>query len=606
MANFAPLPTDTDDSLAYFPPAEARRYIEALTGDADSAVTFQILDDPKKGLRKFHFHATLTDAAETLAEQSNRGAGIFLMVNAGDGEGREAKNVLALRALFVDYDSEKKNLPVPPSFPLEPTFAVKTGRGWHYYWALEVGESLDGFEKTQKALAKHYGDLDPMSDLPRVLRVPGYPHQKAEPRPVSFHPMSGERYTIAEVLQAHGVAKGKRFGEPTGVEGNRDISLFKFAMATLDAHPTMTEELFESTIVGENAGYKPPQPPEDVARVTRSAWNNWHGKNPPKAAPSVWTVERLGNLRAEEPVPLNGFAHNETLFIPGEVSATLGAAKLGKTYVTMLLAHAIASGEPLGPMNTRKGRALYISLEMSRESIKRRIHYLFGASDQTPLDFTFDRFIADAEGLATLQANLESLGEPGIAFLDTLGEIKGGAKESDNDDMRTLFQGLRDVARATGWHLNVIAHRGKPGPNGEDREVRGASVVRDIAESMLSMDRKKGGVGTCSTLYGRNSEVGETLFTYTIKKSADDPKRPDITIGGTELLQDISEDFDISKELASMLEPRSVSELARFWNVSRATAQRKVDRMLERGKAEEVGTTQRGGGKLYQKKEPIQ
>src|SRR5690606_20466233 len=80
-------------------------------------------------------HGTLAEHRHTLAELNARGAGIFWMVNAGDGKGRKASNVRRVRAVFVDLDGAALE-PVQAS-PLAPHAIVESSPGrWHAYWRM--------------------------------------------------------------------------------------------------------------------------------------------------------------------------------------------------------------------------------------------------------------------------------------------------------------------------------------------------------------------------------------------------------------------------------------------------------------------------------------
>ncbi len=102
---------------------------------------------------------------------------MYVMVNAGDSKGRTAKNVQRIRALFIDTDGA----PYPAKLPLEPQLVTQSSPGrWHLYWLVD-GVLLDSFSTLQKALAEHYGTDPSVNDLPRVMRLPGFYHCKAEP-----------------------------------------------------------------------------------------------------------------------------------------------------------------------------------------------------------------------------------------------------------------------------------------------------------------------------------------------------------------------------------------------------------------------------------------
>ncbi len=182
-------------------------FIAALTGSADTAVTWQVFPD-QKGVAKTapeNFHATLETAWPKLVSLNQRGASISVMVNEGDGEGRCAKNVVSARALFVDDDEGSIDLGSARLAVTPPTIVVKTKRGIHVYWRLKKGEALGAFIFAQRNLAGHFNTDPAVSDWPRAMRVPGFLHQKDPSNPflvqvLEFAPE--RRYTIAELMLA--------------------------------------------------------------------------------------------------------------------------------------------------------------------------------------------------------------------------------------------------------------------------------------------------------------------------------------------------------------------------------------------------------------------
>ena len=165
--------------------AAAQRFLNLL--DPAGIFTFQTFDDDKvrKDLRHARvFHGTLDQHAGALVRLQQQGAGVFIMVNKGDGvthEGyktcRTAKNVVKVRALFIDLDGA----PLQPVMDaLKPDIVVESSPGrWHCYWLTNDCPLADFRLRQQQLAAKFDGDLQ-VIDLPRVLRLPGFFHQKGE------------------------------------------------------------------------------------------------------------------------------------------------------------------------------------------------------------------------------------------------------------------------------------------------------------------------------------------------------------------------------------------------------------------------------------------
>ncbi len=144
-------------------------------------MTWQTFDDTpaKRPELAVHFTAPLAAAWQRLVALNEQGAGVFAMVNEGDGKGRKASNVRRVRALFVDIDRRA----APQAVHMEPSMVVASGRGHHLYWGV-TDCTTDQFKDAQKRLIKRYVADAGVHDLPRVMRVAGFDHRKREPKPV--------------------------------------------------------------------------------------------------------------------------------------------------------------------------------------------------------------------------------------------------------------------------------------------------------------------------------------------------------------------------------------------------------------------------------------
>jgi Family of unknown function (DUF5906)/Primase C terminal 2 (PriCT-2)/RepB DNA-primase from phage plasmid len=240
----------TDEAKLEPDRSEAESFLAALDPNATS-FTFQTFDDDIDRKSKSAVKVpigSLSGCWNKLVRYNNlEGAGIFVTVNETRGEGRAAADVVRVRAVFVDLDGA----PLPDAFHASPHIIVESSRGkWHVYWlvrdfpltgidgvpsmitqetkqklrargvtddeihrmpprrALEllVGPDKDKFRSTQQRLAAHYGGDPKVIDLPRVMRLPGFVHQKvkdgirSEPfrtRLVEAHDF--EPYTIEQV-----------------------------------------------------------------------------------------------------------------------------------------------------------------------------------------------------------------------------------------------------------------------------------------------------------------------------------------------------------------------------------------------------------------------
>jgi hypothetical protein len=165
--------------------AQAQRFLDLL--DRSGVFTFQTFDDAATKSHRLNrvLHGTLAQHADEMAKLNARGAGIFVMVNRGDGvvhsgakTCRTVANVVAVRGLFADLDGAPLG---PAREALTPDIVVESSpKRWHCYW-LTDDCPLGDFKDRQRQIAARFGGDSKVCDLPRVMRLPGFLHQKGEP-----------------------------------------------------------------------------------------------------------------------------------------------------------------------------------------------------------------------------------------------------------------------------------------------------------------------------------------------------------------------------------------------------------------------------------------
>ncbi|MFE8069799.1 phage/plasmid primase, P4 family [Marinobacteraceae bacterium S3BR75-40.1] len=192
----------------------AEHFLTLLDEEAE-AFTFQTFADTpeakaedkereSKGQRKKYaqvFHGALSRHAAALERLNRSGAGVFITVNQTDLKGRKADNVRRVRAVFADTDGADL-APILNAKP-EASFIVESSPGnAHPYW-LTDGLPLAQFEGVQRRIADTYGTDSSVTDLPRVLRLPGFYHRKGEPFMVRMMQENGGLpYTADKILEA--------------------------------------------------------------------------------------------------------------------------------------------------------------------------------------------------------------------------------------------------------------------------------------------------------------------------------------------------------------------------------------------------------------------
>lgn len=153
-------------------------------------VTYQTYDDKKKDDKQkdkklaqiiHEQKIERKEALQVLLRLNQQGAAACWMVNEGDGKERKAENVVRVRSVFIDLDKdgkEKLKKVQDDSFPPHAIIETSSGK-YQVYWKGEI--PLAEFTSIQEALIKKFGGDKDIKDIPRVMRLPGFFHQKGEP-----------------------------------------------------------------------------------------------------------------------------------------------------------------------------------------------------------------------------------------------------------------------------------------------------------------------------------------------------------------------------------------------------------------------------------------
>lgn len=181
--------------------------------------TFQTFADRKNDPTLARIEYTL----DVLPALNDRGAGIFLMINEGDGLGRSNENVTRVRSYFADFDGAE----LPTEWKLTPSLLVESSPGkYHAYWLLGDEPPLDNsaFNAQQEAIARAVGSKpNDCKGLSRVMRMPGYVHHKNGEVMSRLLAAEGTLYTAAAVARAYPVPKAQKaaqvaYSAPAGSE----------------------------------------------------------------------------------------------------------------------------------------------------------------------------------------------------------------------------------------------------------------------------------------------------------------------------------------------------------------------------------------------------
>ena len=183
--------------------AAAAAFLKLL--DPNDRYTFQTFEDKKPAMqRELARIVHSPEAADRLKTLHRLGAGIYVTVNETDMKGRTVENIRRVRAVFQEDDEGFDG-----EFPLEPSCVVQSSPShFHRYWFVEGDWPADEQGRTDFAsvmgrMIESYGSDKNAKDIARVLRVPGFLHQKnGGAHLITMICNSGRRYTREQILQA--------------------------------------------------------------------------------------------------------------------------------------------------------------------------------------------------------------------------------------------------------------------------------------------------------------------------------------------------------------------------------------------------------------------
>ncbi len=212
----------------------ARDFLKALGHDNDlhSFQTFSDKGGNLGGLTRI-YHGSIDEYKSELISLNSGGAGIFVTVNQTNLLGRKKENITRVTAVWQDDDTGFNG-----DYPLKPNIVVQTSLGkFQRYWLVDdLTQEQHG--QVMERMVSDYGADNGAKDLARILRVPGFFHNKGDPFLVhvigAINPTPYRQY---EVMQAFPPVGKKKSTAAVRVEsgltdvppGSRNSSLTSFA-----------------------------------------------------------------------------------------------------------------------------------------------------------------------------------------------------------------------------------------------------------------------------------------------------------------------------------------------------------------------------------------
>lgn len=198
------------------------------------------------------FHGTLDQVAENLDTANKAGAGVFVVVNEG---GDTDASITGVRAVFLDIDRNSfhsdeecesairyahegryaKTEAFPEDWPRSSLLVRSGGGGAHVYWKVE-NCPVDRFKAVQRALAAKFKGDPKVSNLSRVMRLPGTLHRKDKPEKVVIEICRPDCiYRLDDLLHWLGVNEEAPRVEPRASDFGAGRPITEFTVTALRA-----------------------------------------------------------------------------------------------------------------------------------------------------------------------------------------------------------------------------------------------------------------------------------------------------------------------------------------------------------------------------------
>lgn len=233
-----------------------------------------------------------------------------------------------------------------------------------------------------------------------------------------------------------------------------------------------------------------------------------------KEAPRLgWWRERLTDARALRDRSFEPMRYVVPQLIPEGVTLLAGRPKLGKSWLLLQIACAVANGSVTLVAGEQRpcGDALYLALEDSDRRMQRRLTKYFGTVSEWPaLQYATQWLRLDEGGLDGIGEWCLAVERPTLVIIDTLQRVRPPkhAGQSDYDADMQAAEGLIRLCREhSGLSVICAHHDRKQGADDVYDTISGTLGLQGGADTIALLKRAGGGV----TLYVKGRDLAEEM-----------------------------------------------------------------------------------------------
>ena len=212
--------------------------------------------------------------------------GIFFSVNPMESWKRNKESVKFIQTWICDIDtwSKEEQTKLINNAPLKPTFVVESVHWFHLYYLADKHLTQEEFEKWNFGLRDYYnGDVKVCKDTARVLRIPGYYHNKGDRVMVERRKdlSSWALYSVDEITTAFPrkeIEQPQVEIKPIEKKRNENDSYWE-KVSRLDNRQMLLELSGTRWMNGEVISFKRNSDSTDQIRVNGKSTSCWMDKN---------------------------------------------------------------------------------------------------------------------------------------------------------------------------------------------------------------------------------------------------------------------------------------------------------------------------------------
>lgn len=279
--------------------------------------------------------------------------------------------------------------------------------------------------------------------------------------------------------------------------------------------------------------------------------------------------------------------------VPGYIAegCTLlaGAPKIGKSWLALNLAMAVAGGRPaFGTIASDFGDVLYLALEDNQRRLKKRLMHMGVRDAPERLNLQTQWPTLDQGCLAEIDAWALAVKRPMLVIVDVLQKVRpdaAGNQQQYEADYKALT-GLQALAGKFAMAVLVVTHTRKMDAEDPFDSVSGTRGLTGAADTVLVLKRDIGtGVAGRATLYGRGRDIEEIETVVELNRDNGTWK----IVGGAHEIAKTDQRQAILDALKSSTTPLNAREISDLSGKNHEAVRKTLTRMATSGEVSKTG-----------------